>query len=156
VAIYANGQASPALELGFTGLKVGAPAAGELTFTPPPGSTVTTHTLGAGSSGVGASLPYAPLTKLFGQANATGTTGTGKVSKNGKGWATVLSGPAGQTLGSVAAGPLSAVTTVVTVHGQPGRLFSTDLLNVLLMPNGRFYTGFVTPRVLEAAASANT
>jgi hypothetical protein len=156
VAIYAKGLASPALELGFTGLTVGAPAASELTFTPPPGSTVTTRTIGSGSAGLGASLPYSSLTRFFGSANAYGTTGSSKVGKSGKGWATVLSGPAGQTLGSVAAGPLSAVTTVVTVHGQQGRLFSTDLLNVLLMPNGRFYAGFVTPSVLEAAASANT
>ena len=48
------------------------------------------------------------------------------------------------------------MTTVVTVNGQPARLFSTSLLNVLLMPSGRAYVGFVTPSVLEAAASAST
>jgi hypothetical protein len=58
--------------------------------------------------------------------------------------------------GSIAAGPLSAVTRVVTVHGQQGRLFSTELLNVLIMQNGHYYAGFVTPSVLEAAASASS
>ena len=48
------------------------------------------------------------------------------------------------------------MTTVVTVKGQPARLFSTALLNVLLTSNGLFYVGFVTPSVLEAAASAST
>ncbi len=154
VAIYAKGQASPALELGFTGqLNVGAPAASELTFTPPPGSKVTTHTLGnllpSGLANGGGF--FSPLTGTTGTASA----GSG-LSKSGTGWATVLTGPSGQLLDSAEAGPLSAVTTVVTVHGQQGRLFSTSLMNVLLMPNGHFYAGLVRPSVLEAAASANT
>ena len=46
VAVYAVGQTGPALELGFTGqLNLGAPPASELTFTPPPGAKVVTHTL---------------------------------------------------------------------------------------------------------------
>jgi hypothetical protein len=159
VAIYANGQASPALELGFSGqLQTGAPPASELTFTPPPGSTVVTHTFGGGSSSSngGGFIPFAPLTKTFGPASSAGPAGVGKVTKTGTGWATVISGASGQLLGPIAAGPLSAVTRVVTVHGQQGRLFSTELMNVLIMANGRFYVGFVTPSVLEAAASANS
>jgi hypothetical protein len=156
VAIYANGQASPALELGFTGqLNVGAPAASELTFTPPPGSSVTTHTFGdASTSSTANGGAWTALAPLTGTSVLT-STGAG-LSKSGTGWATVVAGPSGQLLYSAEAGPLSAVTTVVTVHGQQGRLFSTSLMNVLLMPNGRFYAGLVTPNVLEAAASANT
>ena len=41
---------------------------------------------------------------------------------------------------------LDTVTMVVEVGGQPARLFNTDLLNVLIMPDGDFYAGFVTPR----------
>jgi len=157
VAIYAKGQASPALQLGFTGqLQPGPPAQGELTFTPPPGATVITRTLGSGSSGVAGTSPFAPLAKLFGPVNPVGPAGSAKVTKSGKGWATVVSAPSGQLLGSVAAGPLSALTRVVTVHGQQGRLFSTELLNVLIMQSGRVYSGFVSPSALEAAASANT
>jgi hypothetical protein len=44
----------------------------------------------------------------------------------------------------------------VQVAGQHARLFSTVLLNILLMPDGRFYAGLVTPSVLEAAASASS
>jgi outer membrane lipoprotein-sorting protein len=171
VAIYANGQASPALELGFTGqLNVGAPAASELTFTPPPGSSVTTHTLGGTSTSSAANgggwIGFGPLTGTNGPTGTgaglgsgglgIGGLGSGGLSKSGTGWATVVSGPSGQLLASAEAGPLSAVTTVVNVHGQQGRLFGTSLLNVLLMPNGRFYAGLVTPSVLEASASANT
>jgi len=44
----------------------------------------------------------------------------------------------------------------VQFGGRDGRLFSTDLLNVLLMPDGQFFAGLVTPAVLEAAASSTT
>jgi hypothetical protein len=162
VAVYANGQASPALELGFTGqLQSGAPAASELTFSPPPGSTVTTHTLGSGSTsstsstGSASSSGVVPLLPII-QPSNSGSSGAGQPTKIGTGWATVVTGPAGQLFGSVTSGPLSAVTTVVTVNGQQGRLFSTELVNVLVMANGRYYAGFVTPSALEAAASAHT
>ncbi len=47
VAIYAIGQSSPAIELGFTGVvHPGPPPSSELTFTPPPGAKVITRTLG--------------------------------------------------------------------------------------------------------------
>jgi len=155
VAVYTKGVASPALSLGFTGqLHLGAPSASELTFTPPPGSKVTTHTISStptiSSANGGGWLAFAPLTGMTGPAG----TGSG-VTKSGTGWATVVSGPSGALFSTVESGPLSAVTTVVTVHGQQGRLFSTDLFNVLLMPD-RFYAGFVKPSVLEAAASAST
>jgi hypothetical protein len=167
VAVYANGQASPALELGFTGqLNTGAPPASKLTFTPPPGSTVVTRTVGAGTSGsaLGISIPLIPLTRTYGAAGTEASSpmppalgsGLGQLSKSGTGWATVVSGSSGLLFGSIAAGPLSAVTRVVTVHGQQGRLFSTELLNVLIMQNGHYYAGFVTPSVLEAAASASS
>jgi hypothetical protein len=44
----------------------------------------------------------------------------------------------------------------VQVSGQPARLFSTVLLNILVMPDGRFYAGLVTPSILEATASASS
>jgi hypothetical protein len=53
-------------------------------------------------------------------------------------------------------GLLSEGTTVVQFDGRDGRLFSTDLLNVLVMPDGQFFAGLVTPAVLEAAASSTT
>jgi hypothetical protein len=143
VAIYASGQTAPALELGFTGqLSLGQPPASELTFTPPPGSKVTTHTLGrsqltAGSHGHG---DHAGL----------------GLSKIGSGWTTVLTGTGHQLTGATSSSELSALTTVVQVGGQQARLFSTDLLNALILPDGRFYAGFVTPTVLEAAATTSS
>jgi hypothetical protein len=139
VAIYAIGQSSPAIELGFTGVvHLGPPPSSELTFTPPPGAKMTTRSLTSGNGRAGTS-PAAP--------DFT-TTGTG--------WETVVSGSAPGLVSSAGSGPVSAATTVVQVAGQNARLFSTVLLNILLMPDGRFYAGFVTPSVLEAAASASS
>lgn len=45
---------------------------------------------------------------------------------------------------------------MVSFDGLQGRLFSTDLLNVLILADGQFYAGLVTPGVLEAAASAGS
>jgi hypothetical protein len=152
VAVYATGQPSPAIELGFTGVvHLGPPPASELTFTPPPGAKVTTRTLGAGHGGrVGGGLggPTTALSALGFNAKDFTTTGTG--------WTTVLSGSTTGPLSSASNALVSAATTVVQVNGQRARLFSTVLVNVLLMPDGRSYAGLVTPSVLEAAASASS
>jgi hypothetical protein len=157
VSVYANGQCqppasdcSPALQLGFTGqIHLGTPPASELTFTPPSGATVVTRTLGSGNEpgATGGWLGYSPLS---GQGTPDGLT------KSGSGWDTVISGQAAQLYANAAAGPLSEVTTVESVNDQSARLFSTSLLNVLVMPSGRAYAGFVTPSVLEAAASSSS
>ncbi|MGA3217649.1 MAG: hypothetical protein ABSE77_01025 [Acidimicrobiales bacterium] len=141
VAVYATGQTAAALELGFTGaLHLGTPPAAELTFTPPPGARVVTHTLTAG----GAS----------GEAPKPGQLGS--LHKTGTGWTTVISGSSSELVDQAQQGALSEGTTVVDFDGLQGRLFSTDLLNVLILPGGQFYAGLVTPGVLEAAASASS
>jgi hypothetical protein len=138
VAIYANGQASAALELGFTGqVSLGQPPASELTFTPPPGAGVTTHDLQADQHG----------------DNSSGHLG---LSPIGSGWSTVLSGNDPTFSSTTSSAELDAATTVVEVGGQQARLLSTDLFNALILPDGHFYAGFVTPAVLEAAASSSS
>jgi hypothetical protein len=144
VAVYARGQVAAALELGFTGvLHLGAPPAAELSFAPPPGAKVVTHTLTADGGGWFSGRPG----------------GSGQVSdlhKTGTGWATVISGSSSELAGQAQQGLLSEGTTVVQFDGREGRLFSTELVNVLIMPDGQFFAGLVTPAVLEATASAST
>ena len=141
VAIYAPGQTGPALELGFTGtLHLGTPPAGELTFTPPPGARVVTHTLTADGGGF-----TGAKTGRFGSLHKTGT-----------GWTTVISGSSSELVNGSQQGLFSQGTTVVNFAGRQGRLFSTDLLNVLILPDGQFYAGLVTPAVLEADASSSS
>ena len=138
VAIYAVGQAAPALELGFTGkLNLGPPAAGELTFSPPPGARVVTHDLSSGNG-----LFDRP--GMFGKLDLTHT---------GTGWATVVSGASTALANPTAQADLNALTSPVQVGGQQARLLSSNLLNVLIMPGGHFYAGLVTPGTLETDAS---
>jgi hypothetical protein len=138
VTVYAKGQGVPALQLGFTGsLHLGVPPLSELTFTAPPGAKVLTHYLQVGS----------------GTSPQTG--GLSGLQRLGKGWASAVTGTAPQLDSPSAQASLAPITSAVEVAGQQARLLSTDLLNVLIMPGGRFYAGFVAPSVLEADASAN-
>jgi hypothetical protein len=143
VAVYAKGVTTPALELGFTGsIQLGAPPASELTFAPPPGSKVVTRDVGHGEG-------LAP--DLGG--GWTGANPGSSVASTGSGWGTVVEGTSSALGGASGQAQLAPLTSVVAVGGQQGRLFSTYLLNVLFMPNGKYYAGFVGPSVLEAAAS---
>ena len=138
VAVYASSVTIPALELGFTGsLNLSAPSASEFNFVAPPGSKVVTHQVGPAMMG------GQPLGSL---PTGLGTSGTG--------WATVVHGTSSSLTSATAQAALAAVTTPVQVAGKQARLFSTYLLNVLVMPNGGFYAGFVTPSALEAAAAS--
>ena len=138
VGIYPVGQTGVALELGFTGqISLGPPAASELTFTPPPGAEVVTHDLGSNGS-----------------SDRSGVFGNLELSRTGRGWATVVTGNAPRLTRATAQSYLAPLTAPVQVAGQQARLLGTDLLNILLMPDGHFYAGFVTPAVLEADASA--
>ncbi len=148
VAVYAAGQASPALELGYTSVQPGPPAASELTFSTPPGATEKTYHLGRPSSTSVSGTGSAP-----GSAGTTGANGAA-VKRLGSGWTTVVSGNTSVLSNPTYQTELDAVTTVVDVGGQQGRLFTSELVNVLVMSDGHYYAGFVTPAVLEADASS--
>jgi len=144
VAVYSAGQASPALELGFTGqVNLGAPPASEFTFTPPPGAKVVTD-------------EFSGTAKVGSAGTTSGMPPTVGLKSIGSGWATVLNGAGPQFAGAASQGELAAASSVVQVGGRQARLFGTNLLNVLIMPDGHFYAGLVTPRVLEAAASSGS
>jgi hypothetical protein len=135
VAVFSSGQAVPSLQLGFAGqIDLAAPAPSELTFTPPPGADVVTHDVGGLPSG----------RYRFGDLD---------LGSIGGGWTTVLTGTDARLATSAGQGELAGLSSVVEVGGAQARLFGTDLVNVLIMPDGQFYAGFVTAGVLEAAAS---
>jgi outer membrane lipoprotein-sorting protein len=68
VQVFARGSASPAFQLGYTALSLGAPAASNFTFTPPPGAKVRTITVPDKTpSGFGSAFPGAgSLGAVFG------------------------------------------------------------------------------------------
>jgi len=138
VAVYArgdsNGQGSPELQFGYTGqLGITVPAPAVVSFHVPPGAKVYTHLLTAE------------------WVNEKRKKYVSTVA--GQGWDGVLVGSSASIAPPADEGELEAVTSPVRVGGEAARLFSTDLLNVLFMPNGQYYAGFVTPAALERAAS---
>ena len=147
--VFARGASSPAFQVGYTAIQFVTPAPADLSFTPPPGSTVTQVNMAGGSSG------------------ATGSANSG-VSTIGSGWLTVLKLPSSAlTPGKPAPGPstsssadsaavLSALLASATpVHGAwgTGRLLRTSLVSVLMTDQGSTFVGAVEPSVLYAAAS---
>jgi outer membrane lipoprotein-sorting protein len=158
VQVFAKGAASPAFQVGYTQLSFVAPAAANLTFTPPPGATVNKANPGAGHpqqgepagpSGFGSygsdwltvvSLPQKDLLSGF---------GTGSASS-----APPASSPAGPgVLGGDSQEVLSALFGAAKpVHGSwgSGTLLQTSLVSVL-MTGGEVYLGAVQPSVLYAA-----
>ena len=91
--VFARGASSPAFQVGYTAIQFVTPAPADLSFTPPPGSTVTQVNMAGGGSG------------------ATGSANSG-VSTIGSGWLTVLKLPSSAlTPGTPAPSPGSSAGT---------------------------------------------
>ena len=151
--VFARGASTPAFQVGYTAIQFVTPAAADLTFTPPPGATVTQENLSGGDHG-----------------KAPGANG---VTTIGKDWLTVLKlpsaaltpGAAGAQApgsGDHASGDSSAVLNALlgsatAVHGTwgNGRLLRTSLVSVLITDAGPTYVGAVEPSVLYAAAQSS-
>ena len=140
--VYARGATSPAFQVGYTAIQFVTPAPADLTFTPPPGATITHENLTAPS----------------------GSDHTrGDVTTIGSGWLTVLDLPGtGLTTPSAksSSGDSAAVLNALLSSATPvsgawgsGRLLRTSLVSVLITDSGRTFVGAVQPSVLYAAAS---
>jgi outer membrane lipoprotein-sorting protein len=152
--VFARGTSTPAFQVGYTAIQFVTPAAADLTFTPPPGSSVSQVNLGSGDHG------HAPAD----------TSGYATI---GKDWLTVLKlpsadlipgtagtpapGSGGSTPGDSSAVLNALLGSATSVHGAwgSGRLLRTSLVSVLITDSGRAYVGAVQPSVLYAAASAS-
>ena len=136
--------------MGYTAIQFVTPAPADLSFTPPPGSTVTQVNL-ADTGG--------------GKAKAKADSGVATI---GSGWLTVLELPSSAlTPGNPAPGPSSGsagdssavlgalLASATPVHGAwgTGRLLRTSLVSVLMTDQGSTFVGAVEPSVLYAAAS---
>ncbi len=148
--VFARGASSPAFQVGYTAIQFVTPAPADLSFTPPPGSTVT-------------------QVNMAGASADTGSANSG-VSTIGSGWLTVLKLPSSAlTPGTPAPSPGSAagptgdsaavlsalLASATPVHGAwgTGRLLRTSLVSVLMTDQGSTFVGAVEPSVLYAAAS---
>lgn len=142
--VEAKGQDDPAVQVGFTSLSYGAPAARLFDFTPPSGAKVETKDLSdAGSHAKGDADHHRTDGKRVAGDEPTFT---------GKGWATIAELPAGtvdqSSLGDDAAGLLGQVTKAV----DGGRAVQTSLVSVYLTDDGRVLAGAVPVSALVAAA----
>jgi hypothetical protein len=145
--VFARGTSSPAFQVGYTDIAFVKPAAADLSFSPPPGATVTQ-----------VNLSDHPAAKDHARPDVTTT---------GSGWLTVLelpsseltSGPSapgsGRSPGDDAAVLRTLLAAATPVHGAwgSGRLLRTSLVSVLITDQGHAFVGAVQPSVLYAAAA---
>ena len=148
--VFARGSSSPAFQVGYTDIAFVKPAAADLSFSPPPGATVTQVNLS----------DHPAAAKAHARPDVTTT---------GSGWLTVLelpsseltSGPSapgsGRSPGDDAAVLRTLLAAATPVHGAwgSGRLLRTSLVSVLITDQGPAFVGAVQPSVLYAAAAAH-
>jgi outer membrane lipoprotein-sorting protein len=140
VEVFARGATSPAIQVGYTQIQFTAPASSELTFTPPPGSTVNQGQAAQGQ-----------------QEPSNGT----EPRTFGHNWLTVTELP-GSVLGDMGGkdqelfSSLLGTATQVSGSWGTGRLIRTSLVDILITGNGNtIYVGAVQPSLLYAAAAGN-
>lgn len=146
--VLANGQAEPALKIGFTDLELAQQDASLFRFSPPPGATVTERSDGAAANRKGGH-------DLFNQLD---------VKVVGQGWDTVLVAkvPAdlltapvgGDREGMSAANVLSQVGRQVSGPYGTGWLIETKVGTALVTSDGRAAVGAVPEPVLVDALGA--
>ncbi|TDW71535.1 outer membrane lipoprotein-sorting protein [Curtobacterium sp. PhB25] len=139
--IQAAGQDDPAVQVGFTSLDYGAPAARLFDFTPPSNAKVTEKDLSDAEHGAHAKGDH-----------ARGAHAGDEPTFTGEGWGTIAELPAGtvdqSSLGDEASGLLGQLTKAV----DGGRAVQTSLVSVYLTDDGRVLAGAVPVSSLVAAA----
>lgn len=135
VQVTPAGTTVPALSLGFTSVSFSVPAGS--VFAAPSGTSTVTKTIGGAD----------------GSAH-NGKHGSGShPTVTGTGWGSIVTitdanlGRTGRQLDQVSSPVSGAFGTARLVH--------TNLLNALILPDGRVLAGFVTPAALEAAAASS-
>ncbi len=154
VQVYSTKLANPAVQVGFTKVDFGTPAASTFAFTPPPGTKVT-------DKGT-VTLPSPPSTKS-GTNPSPRTPELGSIPQPkvvGSGWSTVVIAqlPTNATGSSTDArsqlsGILLALPRVSGDWGH-GRLLEGTLFSAVITDSGRVAVGAVAPAQLYAALAA--
>jgi outer membrane lipoprotein-sorting protein len=128
LTVLANGSTDAALQIGFSDLTFGAQDPALFTFTPPPGSTVTSPPADAKPEGMPA--------------------GAAAPTVVGEGWDTVLVGKVPAQEGAV---NLDAIGTPVSGAWGSGRLIATAVATAIVTDDGRIAAGAVPEQVLTEA-----
>jgi len=131
VSVYAKSVSGAVLSVTFSSISFGPQPSSVFAFTPPTGAKVTTESV-ASLASLTSSMSVQEPVATFGQ-----------------GWEVVseYNGlPSGATLSST----LKELETTATVNGVTGKLITTPLFNVFILPSGKVFAGAVTPAVLAA------
>jgi outer membrane lipoprotein-sorting protein len=175
VALYPVGSGTPVFDVSFTSVSLTAPDASRFDFTPPKGATVTP--LGTEQkSGSTAGTKSAPtqqnldpqvlgtswlsvlelhnvslseLQQTLSSAGSAATKGSDNSTNSDGGSSQLVNGGVSGYLNSL----LGGGTSVSGKFGS-GKVFTTSVVSVLITNDGRVFLGAVTPKVLEADASA--
>ena len=180
VQVFGMNATGPAIQVGFSSVSFGQPAAQNVTFTPPAGAAVVQESLGSGGKTAATALgnSLANGAKVIGsdwltvldlpEAALTGTAPSGgAASSSSKPTGLVGSSSTQACPGAGGSGGLAAlgvdtgsmfsafVKTAEHVSGPwgSGRLMRTSLVSILVTSNGRVLIGAVTPNVLYQAVT---
>ncbi len=141
VQVVSRSSAIPALELGFTSITFARPAASNFDFSPPPGAKVDTV------SPLGGKSHHHPANSSHHAQTASSN------SVVGSGWDSI-GVIKGVDLNNHQLATLLRTATPVSGAWGSGRLFTTSLVDGLVLPNGTVLVGAVTPQALESAAAS--
>jgi outer membrane lipoprotein-sorting protein len=143
ISVYGTSSSTtPVFQLGYSSVSFTTPAASN--FSAPVGTSTTTKVLHPGSAG-GPRTDPSTTAPAGAAAKPAGTM----PSVTGPAWAQVATFTAPKLAGNK---ELQSVTTAVSGSFGTARLLHTNLVNALILPDGRVLVGFVTPAALESAA----
>jgi outer membrane lipoprotein-sorting protein len=173
VALYPVGSSTALFDVAFTSVSLTAPAASRFDFTPPKGATVSQLGEESGSSEKGAKpqqqsldpavlgtswlsvleLHNVNLNDLQHAVSGAGAAAESQSSSNSP----ESDGGSSQLMDGGMSGYLSSLlgggTSVTGAFGS-GKVYTTNVVSVLITNDGRVFLGAVTPKVLEADADA--
>ncbi len=156
--VFARGAADPAFETGFTSISFAVPGDEVFAFTPPAGTTVTeadTSAMAGGGDQDGAGQDDGQEPTVIGE----GWTSV-VVARDAAGALDAVSGAGAGGQGGGQGGDTSGITDALVGAFQPvqgdfgtGRVFSSSLVSVLALDDGRVLMGAVAPEALQRAAA---
>jgi len=178
VALYPVGSSTALFDVSFTSVSLTAPAASRFDFTPPKGATVTPLD-GEQKSGNGAGAKNAKPQQQNLEPEVLGTSwlsvlelhnvnlnqlqqavssaGSAVESQQGSNDSPESDGGSSQLVDGGMNGYLSSLLgggTSVSGKFGSGKVYTTNIISVLITSDGRVFVGAVTPKVLEANADA--
>ncbi|SHG24228.1 hypothetical protein SAMN05443575_1785 [Jatrophihabitans endophyticus] len=142
VRVYARGSRTPSIDVAYTSIRFERPSRTYFSFTPPSGATVR----------------HVELDR-HGNVDASGTDRAARPKRHrlqvtGSGWTSVWSAQVGRARAAkLTHGTARQLSTPVSGSWGRGRLLSSDLLNALVIDDGRVFAGAVEPDALFAAAA---